>query len=114
MAGHAHQRKFREFDSKCTALESGRYCETAGFLSLSGLVSKDESTPRAKDGGTLKTFRRYIDYNRVNFQHHSNTTEETFDTKEGLAMSREITGYREKLDLNRLIGCAPQDYTLNK
>lgn len=114
MAGHAHQRKFRVFDEKSTALESGRYCETVGFLSLTGLVPKNENSLRARDGGPLKVFRRYIDFNRVNFQHHSGTTLETFDTEAGLALSKEMTGYREQLDLNRLIGCAPQDYSLVK
>jgi hypothetical protein len=111
--GHSHIRDFKVFDSKSTALESGRYCETAGFLSLDGLVPEN-GRPKPKDGGAVSTFRRYIDFNRPGFQHHSGTNEETFDTPQGLEMSSDITHFRNLLNLNRLIGCAPQDFSLFK
>ena len=38
--GHTHIRDFAVYDGKTTALESGRYCETLGWLSMSGLSSK--------------------------------------------------------------------------
>ncbi|KAA8893132.1 Metallo-dependent phosphatase-like protein [Sphaerosporella brunnea] len=110
--GHSHIRDFKVFDEKSTALESGRYCETVGFLSLDGLAP--EHGPKPKDGGAITTFRRYIDFNRPGFQHHSGTGGANFDTPEGLSMSKEITSYRQLLDLNRLIGCAPQDFSLMK
>lgn len=37
--GHTHIRDFAVYDDKSTALESGRYCETVGWLSLSGVKS---------------------------------------------------------------------------
>lgn len=37
--GHSHVRDFAVYDDKTTALESGRYCETLGWLSMSGLNS---------------------------------------------------------------------------
>ena len=111
--GHSHIRDFKVFDQKSSALESGRYCETAGFLSLGGLVPR-AGEKKPKDGGEVTTFRRYIDFNRPGFMHHSGTGAHTFDTPEGLEMSAEITQIREQLDLNRLIGCAPQDFTLYK
>jgi hypothetical protein len=114
LAGHAHQRKFKVFDSKSTALESGRYCETAGWVSLDGLIPKAPTELPPKDGGPLTVSRRYIDFNRLGFQHHSGTNESTFDTPKGLELSEEITTFRRALDLNRLIGCAPQDYSLSK
>jgi hypothetical protein len=112
--GHSHIRDFKVFDEKSTALESGRYCETAGFLSLDGLVPNDENAPKPKDGGGITTFRRYIDFNRPGFQHHSGTDENNFDTPKGLKMTSDITLFRQALDLNRLIGCAPQDFSLYK
>lgn len=114
LAGHAHQRKFKVFDSKSTALESGRYCETAGWISLDGLVPKSPAQQRPKDGGPLTVFRRYIDFNRLGFMHHSGTDETSFDTEAGLTLSADITAYRNALDLNRLIGRAPRDYTLSQ
>lgn len=112
MAGHAHQRKFKVFDDYSTALESGRYCETAGWLSITGLTGEGQ---KDRERGRKLTFsRRYIDYNRNNFMHHSQTNSSTFDTSHGVSLSRQITSYRSTLDLNRLIGCAPQDFTLDK
>lgn len=37
--GHAHVRDFVVFDESSTALASGRYCETLGWLSMSGIKS---------------------------------------------------------------------------
>ena len=39
--GHSHIRDFVVFDDMSTGLESGRYCETLGFLSLSGIKSSN-------------------------------------------------------------------------
>jgi 2',3'-cyclic-nucleotide 2'-phosphodiesterase (5'-nucleotidase family) len=112
--GHSHIRDFKVFDAKSTALESGRYFETAGFLSLDGLVPKGGNDLKPRDGGPLRTFRRYIDFNRFGFQYHSGTDESTFDTLEGLQVTSDIALYRQTLELNRLIGCAPRDFTLYK
>jgi len=35
--GHSHVRDFAVYDEGATGLESGRYCETLGFLSMSGI-----------------------------------------------------------------------------
>ncbi|KAF8539721.1 Metallo-dependent phosphatase-like protein [Trichophaea hybrida] len=110
--GHSHIRDFKVFDAKSTALESGRYFETAGFLSLDGLVPKSRDDLKPKDGGSLRTFRRYLDFNRFGFQYHSVTDECTFDTLEGIQVTSDIALYRHILKLNRLIGCAPRDFTL--
>jgi len=107
--GHSHIRNFKVFDEKSSALQSGRYCETAGFLSLSGSGLRREN----KDG-EVSTSRRYIDFNRDGFMHHSGTDEKSFDTPEGIKMSQDITAERQRLHLNELIGCAPQDFTLSK
>ena len=40
-SGHSHVRDFVQLDSKAVALQSGRYLETIGFLSISGIVKKD-------------------------------------------------------------------------
>lgn len=40
-SGHSHVRDFVQLDSKAAALQSGRYLETIGFLSMSGIVKKD-------------------------------------------------------------------------
>lgn len=39
--GHTHIRDFSVYDAGTTALESGRYCETLGWLSMSGIKSSN-------------------------------------------------------------------------
>ncbi|QIW94875.1 hypothetical protein AMS68_000393 [Peltaster fructicola] len=40
--GHSHIRDLAVYDNKAIALESGRYCETLGFLSMSGFNTCDD------------------------------------------------------------------------
>ncbi|KAL7923502.1 Metallo-dependent phosphatase-like protein [Trichoderma austrokoningii] len=41
LGGHRHIRNFSVYDDNSVALESGRYCETLGWLSMSGFNSSD-------------------------------------------------------------------------
>ncbi|WPH03211.1 secreted protein [Acrodontium crateriforme] len=55
--GHTHIRDFAVYDDKSTALESGRYCETLGWLSISGFKSpkwKGCNNPRGVPNPTMK------------------------------------------------------------
>ncbi|KAF2718736.1 hypothetical protein K431DRAFT_252620 [Polychaeton citri CBS 116435] len=55
--GHTHIRDFSIYDDKTTALESGRYCETLGWLSMSGFKSKRHwglQNPRGVPNPTTK------------------------------------------------------------
>lgn len=55
--GHTHIRDFVVFDSMSTGLESGRYCETLGFLSMSGIKSSNSTSvmnPKGVPNPTMK------------------------------------------------------------
>ncbi|KAK4988299.1 hypothetical protein LTR50_004032 [Elasticomyces elasticus] len=58
--GHSHIRDFVVYDDKSTALESGRYCETLGWMSMTGLNSTHSSpcnivkSPRNVPNPTMK------------------------------------------------------------
>lgn len=104
--GHTHIRDFAVYDKASTALESGRYCETVGWLSISGMPAPGSALPPTD----ISFSRRYIDFNRFGFQHHSNTSAVTFDTREGKQISVMIAKMRQTLDLDRLYGCAPRSY----
>lgn len=114
--GHSHIRDFRVLDARSSALESGRYCETVGFLSLSGIASgpRRGGTEGTAGETRLRTFRRYLDFNRAGFQHHSGATAATFDTARGLGLSAAMADYRQQLQLDRLLGCAPRDLSLDR
>lgn len=138
--GHTHIRDFVVYDNKATGLESGRYCETLGWLAMTGIKSstcKAKKNPKGvphptrsaiKPAATgtasaklpssttpsdLRYARRYLDWNRLTFAYHAEGSQQyatTFDTSEGVAVTKEITSERAKLNLTALYGCAPETY----
>ncbi|KAL7625620.1 hypothetical protein AAE478_004840 [Parahypoxylon ruwenzoriense] len=129
LGGHSHIRDFAVFDSSSTSLESGRYCETLGWLSMSGFDSGNSAyhgiipgpagvpnpTRKATPSSTSPFMysRRYLDWNRKTFEYHAATWDDkSFDNHKGLATTAEITKYREQLKLGDVYGCVPQDYCM--
>lgn len=110
--GHTHIRDYRKFEKRAWGLESGRYMETLGFMSIDGLsTSKKEAVARTK----APEFKRlYIDNNLYSLHQHSGTNKSTFDTELGKNVSRTISHDREKLGLDQTYGCAPHDYWLSR
>lgn len=123
--GHSHIRDFAVYDDKATALESGRYCETLGWLSMSGLPYKNVTNPSGVPNPTMKAkkvnttntasvslttstsasnityFRRYLDWNRLTFEYHAAGSQiKSFDTAKGLNITQNITG---GLDLYEIV-----------
>ncbi|KAI7139551.1 calcineurin-like phosphoesterase, partial [Hortaea werneckii] len=133
--GHTHVRDFKRWEDKAMGIESGRYLETIGFLSMKGLKgggrghkegdveTEDEhedgekeeaiaSTQRTKK--SIQYSRMYIDNNLHSFHHHTNTTSSTFPTEHGRNVSAQIEHARQTLNLNQTYGCVPQTYWLNR
>ncbi|EUC51348.1 hypothetical protein COCMIDRAFT_79311 [Bipolaris oryzae ATCC 44560] len=130
--GHTHIRDFIVYDEKATGIESGRYCETLGWLAMSSIKSSTCKAPNNPKGvpnpsrvalsqvtidkSTFKTpvryARRYLDWNRNTFAYHAEGSQPytSFSTPEGLKVSSEITSARTKLNLTNLYGCAPETY----
>ena len=113
--GHVHIRDYRKFDAKAYGLGSGRYMETIGFQSISGLPSRGEQN------GTLSAklaspgfARSYIDNNLFSFQHHTGLNSTSFPTDHGKNISSMIHRARRELDLDKRFGCAPQDYWMTR
>ncbi len=46
LGGHSHVRDFAVLDDRTTALESGRYCETVGWLAVSGFDASNNAAYR--------------------------------------------------------------------
>lgn len=136
--GHSHIRDFKVYDDATTALESGRYCETLGWLSMSGFSANNSGltgapapapaagvpTPSRKATNNTSSAapwtysRRYLDWNRLTFEYHASGSQQVdytttdgdaaFDTPLGRNTTGLITGLREQLNLSTYIGCAPQ------
>ncbi|KAF2789912.1 ser/Thr protein phosphatase-like protein family [Melanomma pulvis-pyrius CBS 109.77] len=113
--GHTHIRDYTIFDSKSVALESGRYMETLGFMSIDGLSSGGtKERPAVPQKSKLTFSRRYIDNNLFSLHHHSRKDEETFPTEHGLNVSKQINLARKSLGLSERYGCAPHDLWVNR
>jgi hypothetical protein len=76
--GHTHIRDFRKYDDLAHGIESGRFLETLGWISM--------------DLNPLRVQRRYIDNNRDGYRFHLGLrpSEKAFDTPKGLNISNEI------------------------
>lgn len=132
--GHTHIRDFAVLDDKSTGLESGRYCETVGWVSMSGINSStfhgnmkprgvpNPTQPAIKINATNVTTgntptsslvyqRRYLDFNRLTFAFHAvGSQDNTFDYHSGERVTDQITTDRKELNLTTLYGCAPATY----
>lgn len=94
--GHSHIRDFVVYDELSTGLQSGRFCETVGFLSVN--TSSEELDLKSR------YFRSYIDFNRDLFLFHSRNDVEHFDTDNGTATKHMIDEARKELNLDKEIG----------
>ncbi|GKT44496.1 secretory component protein SHR3 [Colletotrichum spaethianum] len=138
--GHTHIRDFAVYDDKSTGLESGRYCETVGWLSMTGVQSSNykgvlypkgvahpsqkaisvatktasSSLPLSTGDSSITYFRRYLDWNTLTFEYHAVGSQgKAFNTSKGLSVSQNITATRKKLNLTSLYGCAPQTWCID-
>jgi 2',3'-cyclic-nucleotide 2'-phosphodiesterase (5'-nucleotidase family) len=74
LGGHTHIRDCNQPDGRSMALESGRYMETLGWLSM----KFDD-----KYSKNLTFSRRYLDPNRLTYEFHTGKTDSHFDTQKG-------------------------------
>lgn len=122
--GHTHIRDYVKYDSNAHALESGRYLETIGFMSITGLNTggKPRSLPayapanaeRPTIQASPRFARRYIDNNLLSFFHHTSLNETSFPTAHGRNVSAIIASARKALGLDHQFGCAPTDLWTNR
>lgn len=113
--GHSHIRDYKIFDDKSVALESGRYMETLGFMSINGLRTGGTQKHAAlAQKSKLKFSRLYLDNNLYSLHRHSDKDQQTFPTIHGLNVSSQINDARHYLGLSHLYGCAPRDLWVNR
>ncbi|KAJ5692042.1 hypothetical protein N7462_001465 [Penicillium macrosclerotiorum] len=108
--GHQHIRDYAQYDDKAVGLASGRFMETIGFMSISGLSSSHQPSQASRP--VFK--RRYIDNNLFSFYHHTGLDEESFSTEKGRNVSKLIAESRSSLQLDRVYGCAPRDLWMSR
>ena len=112
--GHAHIRDYAIYDKKAHALASGRYLETIGFQSISGLSSGGETKHGGRAASSPSFSRMYIENNLWSYHHHTGLNSSEFPTEKGRNVSAMISSAREALDLDHRIGCAPQTLWMSR
>lgn len=123
--GHSHIRSFAKYDSKAYGLQSGRYFETVGWMSIEGIQENEEKPGeksvnsgakevQAERRGSMSFHRRYIDNNLFGYYFHTGLNDTTFHTEHGKNVSASITNAREALNLDHTFGCAPQDLWMSR
>ncbi|GAC97673.1 predicted phosphoprotein phosphatase [Pseudozyma hubeiensis SY62] len=104
LGGHSHIRDCIIYDKYSMGIESGRYLETIGWLSMN--FTDD-----------VPTFNRsYIDANRRNYAFHAGLAHhpDKFDTKAGKKITSDMNQVAENWNLSMSYGTAPQDYYLQR
>jgi hypothetical protein len=106
--GHTHIRDCVQYDGRTMALESGRYMETVGWMSLK---LPGECTPASQN---LAFSRRYLDPNRVTYEYHTVRSSRTFDTDQGQQITKGLHNLSKEFDLDFVYGTAPHDFTITR
>lgn len=112
--GHSHIRDYKIFDDKSVALESGRYMETIGFMSIDGLSTETTNIDAPRSAQSIKFERRYIDNNLFSLSHHSAKNSTTFPTSHGQKVTAAIGDARKSLGLGERYGCAPHNLWVSR
>ncbi|ELR01820.1 hypothetical protein GMDG_00920 [Pseudogymnoascus destructans 20631-21] len=110
-SGHSHVRDFAKLGDKAYALQSGRYMETVGWMSVDGIKIGGKEVDAERG---MKFQRRYIDNNLFGYHHHSGLNASTFPTERGMNASLAIASARKSMKLDKVFGCAPEDFWVNR
>ncbi|KAK0189115.1 Metallo-dependent phosphatase-like protein [Armillaria mellea] len=106
LGGHTHIRDCLQLDGRSMSLESGRYMETVGWMSVK-LDTQSSSE-------NLTFSRRYLDPNRVTYEYHTRESQVSFDTEQGKLITAGLNQLAVDFDLNFTYGTAPHDFTITQ
>lgn len=111
VAGHTHKRRHTQVDDLSKAVEAGRYLDTIGFISFptASTVHMADNNASAMD-----LFQHvFLDANTQLLKTILNNGE-SFTTSDGQELHDFISTTESKLGLNRIIGCSPNNYFINR
>jgi hypothetical protein len=105
LGGHTHIRDCNQPDARSMALESGRYMETVGWMSM----KFDQDNTK-----NLTFSRRYLDPNRLTYEFHTGKADQNFDTQAGKQITEGLQGLTARFNLTYEYGTAPHDFTISR
>ncbi|KAF9964740.1 hypothetical protein BGZ73_001732, partial [Actinomortierella ambigua] len=115
LGGHLHQRDYVRYDPRGAGLAAGRFMETIGWLSVTGVRDRACRVETNCIGKNLTFARRYLDTNVHTYKTHALAhPKQKFDTWKGRKISKEVEKARRALSLTKVLGYAPQDYYLSR
>ncbi|WFD31977.1 hypothetical protein MSPP1_003019 [Malassezia sp. CBS 17886] len=104
LGGHTHVRDCRMMDARAMALESGRYLETIGWMSVRGVR-----------GRAPEFSRRYIDANPRNYAFHAGLAHAgQLSTARGRFVRLVMDRIAQTWNLTHVYGLVPTDYFLDR
>ena len=110
VTGHTHYRGVKQLENNTMTFEAGRYLDTVGFVSFpSKKIAKDENSPSLFQHRFLDTNNKLLFEDILGF-----STVEEGKTKNGKDFSEFISRTRADLGLDKVIGCAPKSYHVNR
>lgn len=109
VTGHTHRRRFDVLDDYSTAIESGCYLDTIGFVSF-----PIKQTASSVDNETaLKLFRHeFIDSKVDELANRLGVSK--LKTENGQALTEFIRKTQNDMGLSRVVGCSPRTYYMNR
>jgi 2',3'-cyclic-nucleotide 2'-phosphodiesterase (5'-nucleotidase family) len=103
LTGHTHYRGFSKLDHMSSSFEAGHYLDTLGYVSF--------DLPAVNDTAADIYFNfQYVDANLDALYNFTGTSEDTFDTDEGLSIAQAIDATSEALGLKEVLGCFDTEY----
>ncbi|KAG9128442.1 hypothetical protein FRC07_011199 [Ceratobasidium sp. 392] len=105
LGGHTHLRFCRQYDKNTMAIESGRFMETIGWMSI---------TLSDSNSSAVTFLHKYLDANRRTYTYHTNTTESTFDSKTGAKIDAFTKKLYNEWNLGKQHGCSRENYYIDR
>ncbi|KAI0821280.1 Metallo-dependent phosphatase-like protein [Irpex lacteus] len=112
LGGHTHIRDCVQLDGRSMSLESGRYMETVGWLSVDLDSRQHHNHHEAPKNLTFN--RRYLDPNRVTYEYHTGRGNFSFDTASGKSITKGLEQLAKKYDLDFKFGTSPNDFYIDR
>lgn len=110
VAGHTHLLRWAKVDDLSTAVEAGKYLDTVGFLSFPTKQTAEITAPESYIDLFQYTF---VDAN-VNYMKYALDGEYGFTTPDGEDLSEFIVTTQYEMGLLDIVGCAPNNYFMNR